>query len=113
MRCKICEYTSYVGNVKRKFLLRFNNCTSKHWFFRKGKQNVPRKHLHSHYIQDCHGGTDDWEVTLIEKYETHKQLKETEMFWQFKLKTCYQLGLNEKEEYLFQSHTVHKILAFI
>ena len=25
---------------------------------------------------------DDWEVTLFEKCQTHKQLKEKEMFWQ-------------------------------
>ena len=54
-----------------------------------------------HYIQDCHRGIDDWEVTLFEKCETHKQLKERETFWQHKLKTFYPLGLNEKEEYLF------------
>ena len=31
----------------------------------------------------------------------HKQLKESETFWQHKLETFYPLGLNEKEEYLF------------
>ena len=42
-----------------------------------------------------------WEVTLFDKCETHKQLKERETFWQHKLKTFYPLGLNEKDEYLF------------
>ena len=56
--------------------------------------------------------TADWEVTLFEKCETHKQLKKRETFWHHKLKTFYPLGLNEKEEYLFQSQTVHKVLAF-
>ena len=65
------------------------------------KNNVPQKCFYSHYIQDCHRGIDDWEVTLFEKCETHKQLKERETFWQHKLKTFYPLGLNEKEEYLF------------
>ena len=66
------------------------------------KENkVPQKHFHSHYIQDCHKGIDDWEVTLFEKCETHKQHKERETFWQHKLKTFYPLGLNEKKEYLF------------
>ena len=55
----------------------------------------------THYIQDFHRGIDDWEVTLFEKCETHKQLKERETFWQYKLKTFYPLGLNDKEEYLF------------
>ena len=56
---------------------------------------------HRSVFQDCHRGIDDWEVTLFEKCETHKQLKERETFWQHKLKTFYSLGLNEKEEYLF------------
>ena len=80
-----------VGKAKTKFHL--NNY--------KRKQNVPQKRFHSHYVQDCHKGIDDWEVTLFEKCETHKQLKERETFWQHKLKTFYPLGLNEKEEYLF------------
>ena len=101
LRCKICDDTPYVGKAKTKFRLRFNNYKSKHRSFRKGKQNVPQKRFHSHYIQDCHRGIDDWEVTLFEKCETHKQLKERETFWQHKLKTFYPLGLNEKEEYLF------------
>ena len=101
LRCKICDDTSYVGKAKTKFHLRFNNCKSKHWSFRKGKQNVPEKRFNSHYIQDWHRGIDDWEVTLLEKCEIHKQLKEREMFLRHKLKTFYPVGLNEKEEYLF------------
>ena len=80
-RCKICDHTPYVGKAKTKFRLRFNNYKSKHRSFRKGKQNVPQKRFHSHYIQDFHRGIDDWEVTLFEKRETHKQLKERETFW--------------------------------
>ena len=82
LRCKICDDTSYVGKAKAKFCFWFNNYKSKHQSFRKGKQNVPQKHFHSHYIQDCHRAIDDWEVTLFEKCETHKQLKERETFWQ-------------------------------
>ena len=97
-----CDDTPYVGKAKTKFSLRFNNYKSKHRSFRKGKQNVPQKRFHSHYIQDCHRGIDDWEVTLFEKCETHKQLKEREHgSWQHKLKTLSSLDLNEKEEYLF------------
>ena len=101
LRCKICDDTPYVGKAKTKFCLRFNNYKSKHWSFWKGKQNVPQKRFHSYYIQDCHRGIDDWEVTLFEQCETYKQLRERETFWQHKLKTFYPLGLNEKEEYLF------------
>ena len=101
LRCKICDNTLYVGKAKTKFCLRFNNCKSEHRSFRKRKQNVPKKRFLSHYIQYCHRGIDDWEITLFEKCETHKQLKERKTFWQHKLKTFYTLGLNEKEEYLF------------
>ena len=103
LRWKICDDTSYVGKAKIKFRLWFNNykSKSKHQFFRKRKQNVPQNLFHSHLIQDCHRGIDDWWVTLFEKCETHKQLKEREIFWQHKLKTSYPFNLNEKEEYLF------------
>ena len=101
LRCEICDNTPYVGKTKTKFCLQFNNYKSKHWSFQKGKQNVPLKRFHSHYVQDCHKGIDDWEVTLFEKCETHKQLKERDTFWQHKLKTFHPPGLNEKQEYLF------------
>ena len=41
-----------------------------------------------HYGQHTHNGIDDWKSTLIEQYETHKQLKveERETFWQHRLK---------------------------
>ena len=75
-RCKICDDTPYVGKAITKFRLRFNNYKSKHRSFRKGKQ----KRFHSHYIQDCYRTVDDWEVTLFEKCETHKQLKKGRSF---------------------------------
>ena len=100
-RCKICDDTPYDGKAKTKFHLWFNNYKSKHQSFQKGKQNVPQKQSHSHYIPDCHRGIDDWEVTLFEKCERHKQLRERGTFWLHKLKTFYPLGLNEQEEYLF------------
>ena len=69
------------GKAKKKFRLRFNNNKSKQRSFRKGKQNVPQKRFHSHYIQDCHRSIDDWEVTLFDKCETHKQILKRETFW--------------------------------
>ena len=39
--------------------------------------------------------------TMFKIWETHKQHKEMETFWQHKLKTFNPLGLNEKEQYLF------------
>ena len=100
LRCQICDDTPYAGNAKTNFCLRFKNYKSKHQFFRKGKQNVPQKRFHSHYVQDCHKGIDDWEVTLFEKCETHKQLKERETFLATQIENIYPLVLNGKEEYL-------------
>ena len=77
-----CGDTPYIGKSKTNFYLPFNIYESKHQSFQKEKQNVPQKRFHSHYIQDCHRDIDDWEVTLFEKCETHKQLKEKESFWQ-------------------------------
>ena len=61
-------------------------------------------HTHSHYIQDCHRGIDDWEVTLFEKCETHKQLKEMETFWQHELK-LFALLAKMKEKNIYFNHT--------
>ena len=88
-------------NLKHSFVFGLIIIKVKHRSFRKGKQNVPQKRFHSHYIQDCHRGIDNWEVTLFEKCETHKQLKEMETFWQHKLKTFYPLDQNKKKKYLF------------
>ena len=44
---------------------------------------------------------NDWQFTLIEKCETHKQLKERETIWQPRVKLFYPYGLNEKKEYLY------------
>ena len=85
LRCKIYDDTPHVGKAKTKFRVRFNNYNSKHLSYRKGKKNVPQERFHSHYVQDCHRGIDDWEATLFEKCEMHKQLKERETFWQHKL----------------------------
>ena len=65
--CKICNDAPYVGKTKIKFRLWFSNYKSKHRSFRKEKHNVIQKRFHSHYVQDCHKGIDDWEVTLFEE----------------------------------------------
>ena len=56
---------------------------------------------HNHYCMDGHLGIDDWDFTIFEQRETHKEMKERESSWQRWLKTFYLLGLNEKEEYLY------------
>ena len=66
----------------------------------KETEKYPQKRFHDHYCLDDHLEIDDWDFTLFEQCETHKQLKERETFWQHRLKTFDPLGLNEKEEYL-------------
>ena len=95
-----CGEVPYDGKAKTKFWYRFNNYESKHRALRKGNRKTPQKRFHDHYCLDDHLGIDDWDFTLFEQCETHKQLKERETFWQHRLKTFYPLGLNEKEEYL-------------
>ena len=41
--------------------------------FRKGNRKIPQKRFHDHYCLDDHLGTDDWDFTLFEQCETHKQ----------------------------------------
>ena len=113
--CNIYDDTPYVRKAKTKFRLRFNNYKSEHRSFRKGKQNILKRCFHSHYIQDCHRCIDDRKVTLSEKFETHKKLKEGESFWQHKLKSFCPLALNKRKDYLlcFMCDTVHKFIASV
>ena len=90
-----------VGKAKTKFRYRFNNYKSKHRAFRKSNQKVPWKRFHAHYCPDVQIKIDDWKFSVFEQCETHEQLKERETFWQYRLKTFYPIGLNEKEEYLY------------
>ena len=62
---------------------------------------VSQQRFYEHYGQHSHNEIDDWQFTLIEKYETHEQLKERETFWPHRLKTFCPYGSNEKKEYLY------------
>ena len=86
LKCKVCGEASYVGKAKTKFRYSFNNYKSKHRAFMKGNRKIPQKRFHDHYCLDDHLGIDDWDFTLLEQCETHKQLKERETFWQHRLK---------------------------
>ena len=88
-------------NKKTKFQYGFNNYKSKHRTFRNGHQKIPQKRFHDHYCLEGYLGTDDWDSAFFGQFETQKQLKETETFWQHRLKTFYPLSLNEKEECLY------------
>ena len=80
LKCKVCGETPYVGKSKTKFRYRFNNYKSKHRAFRKENRKTPQKQFHDHRCLDGHLGTDDWDFTLFQQCETHKQLKERENF---------------------------------
>ena len=45
------------------------------------KYPIPQKPFHDHYCLDDHLEIDDWDFTLFEQCEIHKQLKERETFW--------------------------------
>ena len=97
LKCKVCGKASCVGKAKSKF----NNYKSKHKAFRKGSRNILQKHFLDHYRLYGHLGFDDWDFILSEQCETHEHLEERKIFWDFRLKTFYPFGLNEKEEYLY------------
>ena len=52
---------------------------SAHRSYRK-KLEVSQHRFHEQYGQHSHNGIDDWQFALIERCETHKQLKERENF---------------------------------
>ena len=85
LRCRICGKAPYVCKTNTKFKARFNNYKSAQSFYRK-KREVSQQRLNEHYGQHSHNGVDDWQFTLTEKCETHEGLKETETFWQHRLK---------------------------
>ena len=94
-RFKICDDTPYVGKNKQSFVFGLIITKESTDLFEKKNRIYHRSvFIHTRSI-------DDWEVTLFEKYETQKQLRERETVWEHKFKTFYPLGLNEKGEYLF------------
>ena len=97
----MCGEASYAGKTKTEFRYRFNNYKSKHRAFRKKNTKTTQKRFHDIYCLGVHLEIDDWYFTLFKQCETHKQLKEREIFWQKQLKTFHPLGINEKEEYLY------------
>ena len=85
LKCRISGEASYAGKTKTQFRAGFNNYKNAHRSYRK-KRNVLQQRFHEHYEQHSHSGIDDWQFTLIEQWETHKQLKKRETFWQHRLK---------------------------
>ena len=42
------------------------------------RKKIPKKLFHNYLCLGGHLGFDDWNFTLFEQFETHKQLKERE-----------------------------------
>ena len=76
MKYKVCGEAPYVGKAKTKFQHRFNRNKNKNRSFIKRNGKIPQKPFHDHYCLDGHLGIDDWDFTLFEQCETHKQLNE-------------------------------------
>ena len=88
LKCRICREAPYVLKTKKNFRTRLNNYKSAHRSYRK-KRKVSQQRFYEHHGQQSHHGIDDWQFTLIEQCETHKQLKERETFWQHRLLRFY------------------------
>ena len=101
--CKTCS-KQYVGSTITPFRSRFNNYKSHFRAFcerkSKGTLNqgrvVPQVGLFKHFTQDGHNGMADWDFQLIDKSDNETQLRERELFWQYKLNTFLPIGLNER-----------------
>ena len=107
LKCKVCGEVPYVRKEKKKLFATgatIKKVTIKH------SEKVTKK-FHAHYCLDGHSGIDDWSFMVFEQCETHEQLKEIETFWQHRLKTFYSIGLNEKEEYLYQHKKTFLVLV--
>ena len=74
----MCGEPPYLVRAKTKFSARFDNYESAYRTYTK--INVK---YHSSVFMNIMGST------LIEQCQTHEQLKESETFWQQKLKTCF------------------------
>ena len=85
----------YVGSAKTKFRSRFNNYKTCFRKFQRGEY-VPQKLFHAHFLQSCHKGMKDWDITLIEQCESESILRQRESFWQHKLDTFIPKGLNDR-----------------
>ena len=108
LKCKVCGEAFYVTKAKTKFWYRFINYKDKHSALRKGNRKLPQKLFHNCYCLDLHWRVDDWDFTLFEQCEIHKQLK-VRNFWQNRLKTFYPSGLHEKKDYLPLAYPIYEI----
>ena len=103
LQCETCS-SQYVGSTITKFRYRFNNYKSKHAKYREQYFNgtldpndaIQQASFHNHFCQGNHVGLNDWSITLIDQANTEESLRRQESFWQYKLKTFFPDGLNER-----------------
>ena len=95
VQCKVCKI-QYVGSACTKFRMRFNNYKA---CFKKYSLNksVPQASFHAHFSQTDHNGMDDWSFTLIDYAKDVESVRRKESFWQYKLNSFQQDGLNERD----------------
>ena len=86
-----------------KFRARANNYESMRRNFPEeqilSNQTRNQKLFHEHYLQNDQNGICDWEITITDRAETVKSLRQKELSWYHKLKTYALFGLNERDVY--------------
>ena len=63
------------------------------------KQALKQKRFHEHYCSDRHNGIEDWVITLIDSADTLKELRRTELYLIYRLKTYAPYSLYERDVY--------------
>ena len=113
LECKTCSI-QYVGSTgtdtgKTKFRHRFNDYKSKNKQFLTRKNNgtlntgkpIPQAALHAHFSQADHNGVCDFSFKIIDGANNLAEIRKKESFWQYKLKTFFPDGLNERDVTLY------------
>ena len=66
--------------AQTKFRMRLYNYKCAHKSF-KTKKYGPEKLFHKHYLQDDHGGQDDWQFSIIDQCTSNAELRKREIYW--------------------------------
>ena len=110
LECKTCAI-QYVGSVTKekeksnnRFRLRFNNYKTKHGKYCERKAagtlhiggKIDQAALHAHFARSDHNGFQDFSFKIIDSAGSFAETRKKESFWQYKLKTFYPWGLNDR-----------------
>ena len=91
IKCRICR-KQYNSSTMTNVRARANNyeCTHRNFWKEQKLSNQGRnqKHYHEHYLKNDHNGICGWEITILDQGEKGKSLRQKEMYWYHKLKTC-------------------------